>query len=145
MGFRRSLVRIQSPRHKPQGAKQQQVAANLAASFLPPLKWAGQASRAGLTPKKPLPADTGRGWVNRPGTPLWFSTAKVRRFSRESAKALVPQIQERLVRRDRRPAAAPRKAPRRRSAAKEKPPHQTLERPAGDPGRVPKASGRPRP
>src|ERR1700730_16199586 len=37
MGFRRSLVRIQSPRHEPQGAKQQRVATNLAASlFTPP-------------------------------------------------------------------------------------------------------------
>src|SRR5262249_20235650 len=36
MGFRRSLVRIQLPRHKPQGAKQPRVATNLAASFFTP-------------------------------------------------------------------------------------------------------------
>ena len=29
MGFRRSLVRIQSPRHEPEGAKQPRVATNL--------------------------------------------------------------------------------------------------------------------
>src|SRR5579885_3364629 len=123
MGFRRSLVRIQSPRHKPQGAKQPRVAANLAAPFFPARDPAGQASRAGLK-KSPHPLErAGAERGNRPGTPLWwfskpepggFPVNHRKPWYRKSKDAWYVEIagRQRLLGKHPEGAPAPKKSPR---------------------------------